>query len=57
MSHHLGDLDDALSVEEFFKADRDMAELFDHRPEAIAVDLHPDFRATQHGRARADAQA
>lgn len=55
LSHHLGDLDDALSVEEFFKADRDMAELFDHRPDAVAVDLHPDFRATQHGYARAAA--
>ena len=55
LSHHLGDLDDALSVDEFFKADRDMADLFDHRPEAVAVDLHPDFRATQHGRARAEA--
>lgn len=55
LSHHLGDLDDALSVEEFLKADADMAALFDHRPEAIAVDLHPDFRATRHGRSRADA--
>ncbi len=55
LSHHLGDLDDALSVEEFFKADADMASLFDHKPEAVAVDLHPDFRATQHGRARAEA--
>lgn len=54
LSHHLGDLDDALSVEEFFKADRDLADLFDHRPEAIAVDLHPDFRATRHGRTRAE---
>ena len=54
LSHHLGDLDDALSVEEFFKADRDMAELFDHQPEVVAVDMHPDFRATQQGRARVE---
>lgn len=54
LSHHLGDLDDALSVEEFFKADKDMSDLFDHHPEAVAVDLHPGFRATQHGRARAE---
>ncbi|MEM9474539.1 MAG: carbamoyltransferase HypF [Pseudomonadota bacterium] len=55
LSHHLGDLDDALSVEEFLKADADLAALFDHNPEAVAVDLHPDFRATRHGVARADA--
>lgn len=55
LSHHMGDLDDALSVEEFFKADRDLADLFEHRPDAVAVDFHPDFRATQHGRVRAEA--
>ncbi|MDJ0824897.1 MAG: carbamoyltransferase HypF [Rhodobacter sp.] len=54
LSHHMGDLDDALSVEEFLKADADMAALFDHRPEAVAVDLHPDFRATRHGLSRAE---
>lgn len=53
LSHHLGDLDDALTVDEFLKADRDMAQLFDHRPDGVAVDLHPDFRATRHGTARA----
>ncbi len=57
LSNHLGDLDDALSTEEFLKADCDMAELFDHQPEAIAVDLHPDFRATRHGRERAEAMS
>ncbi|MDX8355484.1 carbamoyltransferase HypF [Cognatiyoonia sp. IB215182] len=56
LSNHLGDLDDALCVDEFLKADRDMAALFDHRPESVAVDLHPDFRATRHGHALADAQ-
>lgn len=53
LSHHLGDLDDALTWDEFRKADRDYAELFDHRPEVFACDLHPDFRATRHGEARA----
>ena len=53
LSHHLGDLDDALTWDEFRKADRDYAELFDHRPEVFACDLHPDFRATRHAEARA----
>ncbi|WP_020043468.1 carbamoyltransferase HypF, partial [Salipiger mucosus] len=56
LSHHMGDLDDALTVEEFGKADADYAALFDHRPEAVAVDLHPDFRSTRHGAARAEAE-
>jgi hydrogenase maturation protein HypF len=55
LSHHLGDLDDALTWDEFRKADRDYAALFDHRPEVFACDLHPDFRATRHAEARAGA--
>jgi len=55
LSHHLGELDEALTFEEFLKADADYAALFDHRPERVAVDLHPDFRATRHGVARAEA--
>lgn len=46
LSHHLGDLDDALSVEEFHKACADYAHLFDHRPVLAACDLHPAFRST-----------
>jgi hydrogenase maturation protein HypF len=55
LSHHLGDLDDALTWDEFRKADRDYADLFDHRPEVFACDLHPDFRSTRHAEARAGA--
>jgi hydrogenase maturation protein HypF len=53
LSHHLGDLDDLLTWDEFRKADRDYAELFDHRPDVFACDLHPDFRATRHAEVRA----
>ncbi|MEL6197102.1 MAG: carbamoyltransferase HypF [Pseudomonadota bacterium] len=52
LSHHLGDLDDALTVEEFEKADRDYAALFDHRPAAVACDLHPDYRSSRHAAGR-----
>jgi len=51
LGHHLGDLDDALCAEEFGKAVADYAALFDHRPELVAVDAHPGYRATQAGRA------
>jgi len=52
-SHHLGDLDDALSASEFVKADHDYAGLLDHRPEIVACDLHPDYVSSRHAAARA----
>ena len=55
LSHHLGDLDDALSWEEFVRADADYAALFDHRPALMACDLHPGYRASAHAARRADA--
>ncbi|MEO1609292.1 MAG: carbamoyltransferase HypF [Pseudomonadota bacterium] len=48
LSHHLGDLDDPLTFEEFLKADADYRDLFDHRPKAAACDLHPGYRSSQH---------
>lgn len=53
LSHHLGDLDDALTWDEFVKADADYAELFDHRAEVFACDLHPDYRSSRHAAERA----
>ncbi|WP_428516596.1 carbamoyltransferase HypF [Roseovarius sp.] len=53
LSHHLGDLDDPLTWDEFIKADADYAALFDHRPEVFACDLHPGYRSSQHAAARA----
>ena len=53
LSHHLGDLDDALTWDEFRKADTDYADLFDHAPEVFACDLHPDYRSSRHAEARA----
>jgi hydrogenase maturation protein HypF len=49
LGHHLGDLDDALCAGEFDKAIADYATLFDHRPQVVAVDAHPGYRATQAG--------
>ena len=48
LSHHLGDLDDALSLAEFETADADYAALFDHRPALAACDLHPGYRSSAH---------
>jgi hydrogenase maturation protein HypF len=56
LSHHLGDLDEPLTWAEFLKAEDDYTQLFDHRPEALASDLHPGYRATEHARTRAEAE-
>ncbi|MFD1343850.1 carbamoyltransferase HypF [Litorisediminicola beolgyonensis] len=53
LSHHLGDLDNALTWDEFVKADWDYAALFDHRPEVFACDLHPDYLSSRHAWERA----
>lgn len=55
LSHHLGDLDDALTWEEFQNADRDYSDLFDHHPKVIACDLHPGYRASRHAAQRSAA--
>lgn len=47
LSHHLGDLDEAETAEEYARTLRDCAALFDHRPTVAACDLHRGFRATQ----------
>jgi hydrogenase maturation protein HypF len=52
LGHHLGDLDDALSFDAFLQADADYADLFDHRPDIVACDLHPDFQVTRHAESR-----
>lgn len=53
LSHHLGDLDEALTWDEFVKADNDYADLFDHTPEVFACDLHAGYRSSQHAQMRA----
>ncbi|MDE4100007.1 carbamoyltransferase HypF [Phaeobacter gallaeciensis] len=56
LGHHLGELDEALTYDAFLQADADYAALFDHAPRVVAVDSHPDFRASRHGADRAGAE-
>ncbi|WP_187393076.1 carbamoyltransferase HypF [Maritimibacter fusiformis] len=51
LGHHLGELDEALTWAAYQQALEDYRELFDHRPDLVAVDLHPGYRATQAGEA------
>jgi hydrogenase maturation protein HypF len=46
LSHHLGDLEEALTYREFVRAIDDYADLFDHRPALLACDMHPAYRST-----------
>jgi len=55
LSQHLGDLDEARTAAEFDLARADMARLFDHRPQILAADPHPGYRATQAAEATARA--
>lgn len=52
LGHHLGELDEALTYDAFLQADADYAALFDHKPDLVACDLHPDFRASVHARGK-----
>ncbi len=53
LSQHLGDLEDARTADEFERTVGLYLELFQHRPQALAVDLHPDYRSTRYGEALA----
>ncbi len=50
LSQHLGDLEEAHTAREFERTLRLYQGLFEHRPEIIAVDCHPDFRSSALGR-------
>ncbi|TVP69482.1 MAG: carbamoyltransferase HypF [Rhodobacteraceae bacterium] len=51
LSHHLGDLDDPLTWEEYTRALQDYGALFDHQADLVAVDAHEGYRSTQAGHA------
>jgi hydrogenase maturation protein HypF len=51
LSHHVGDLEDAATSDDFAAALAHYAGLYRHRPAHVAVDLHPGYRAAELGRA------
>jgi hydrogenase maturation protein HypF len=48
ISPHIGDLDDALSLDVHRRAITDLVEFFRVTPEIIVCDLHPDYASTIH---------
>ncbi|MEO0601744.1 MAG: carbamoyltransferase HypF, partial [Myxococcota bacterium] len=55
-SPHLGDLDDLLTLESWHHALGLMTTLYDHEPAIVAVDRHPGYRSSRHGRGLASAR-
>ena len=54
VSQHLGDLEEARTADEFERTVGLYQDLFACRPRHIAVDLHPDYRASRFGQALAE---
>ncbi len=50
LSQHMGDLEEARTLADFERTLDLYGALYDHRPEAVAVDLHPDYFSTKLGR-------
>ena len=50
VSQHLGDLEDARTNDAWEASLSLYQELYRHEPQAIVVDLHPDYRSTRFGR-------
>lgn len=47
LSHHIGDLDDAATYDDYRASLARYAALFDHAPVAIAADRHPEYRSAK----------
>ncbi|MGF1528836.1 MAG: carbamoyltransferase HypF [Candidatus Competibacterales bacterium] len=56
VTHHLGDLAEPLAHEAYCQAFADYSQLFGQTPRGIAIDLHPDYRASRFGRELAAAR-
>ncbi len=51
MSQHIGDLSNPLTQKDWLQAQSIFQEMLDFSPDAVAVDLHPDYSATRLGEA------
>jgi hydrogenase maturation protein HypF len=50
VSHHMGDLKEALSHADYARSVRQYLHLFAHEPHIAAVDLHPEYQSRKLGR-------
>ena len=56
LSQHQGDLEDASTYDDYLKNLALYRELFDHAPEALVADRHPDYLSAKLARDRASAE-
>ena len=49
LSQHMGDLEDAATADDVTHNLRLYRQLYEFDPDAVAVDLHPDYRCSRHG--------
>ena len=47
LSHHIGDLDDVATLDDYRASLARYAALFDHAPTAVAADRHPEYRSAK----------
>jgi len=47
ISQHIGDLETSQALEAFHRVITDVKELWEHQPQAVACDMHPDYLSTQ----------
>lgn len=53
LSQHLGEMDDLRALEAWRQTLEHMSQLLEHKPSAVAVDMHPEYQTTAAGRALA----
>ena len=56
LSHHIGDLEDASTYADYQRAISHYQGLFEHTPEMIAVDRHPEYLSSKLGREQANSK-
>ncbi|HEX3638847.1 MAG TPA: carbamoyltransferase HypF [Paraburkholderia sp.] len=49
VSHHIGDLEDALTYADYRRAVAQYLHLFEHEPQVVALDLHPEYLSRKIG--------
>ena len=54
LSQHMGDLEDFSTFEDYLRNLDLYARLYRHEPEIIAIDAHPDYLSSKHGRELAE---
>ncbi len=57
VSHHIGDLEEALTYSDYRRSVEQYLRLFEHEPQLVAVDLHAEYLSGKLGRASAEERA